>query len=474
MLALQSNKLNMKKILIFLTIISLVSVSPTLVFGQARNDVLIKNATILTAARGTLEGTDILVTNGKIARIGKNINAPASARVIDATGKFVTPGIIDAHSHSMLDAINEGSLSVTSMTNVHDVLNPSDISIYRALAGGVTTGLLLHGSANPIGGQSATVKFKYGKQVEQFPVSDGPAGIKFALGENVKRSSQTFQPGQTPRYPRTRMGTIETIRDAFRRARDYKQAWEDYRAKKTKVPPRTDIELQPLVEILEGKRLVHAHGYRSDEHLNLLRLAEEFGFRVATLQHGLEAYKIAPEIAKHGAGVSIFIDSWSYKLEAYDSIPYNAYILWKNGVAVSINSDSDERMRRLNLDAAKVMKYGGVPEQDALQMITLNPAKQLGIAGRTGSIEQGKDADIVIWTAHPFSVYSRPEMTLIEGEVYFDRTTDIAKRAELAKERETLEKLDVNKAPGSGGTQPRVPSEKRIEERDEAERGDNR
>jgi imidazolonepropionase-like amidohydrolase len=352
----------------------------SITFGQARGEVLIKNATVLTAIRGTLEGTDILIRDGKIARIGKNLSAGSEAKVFDATGKYVSPGIIDAHSHSMLSAINEGSIAVSSMTDVRDVLDPSDITIYRALAGGVTSALLLHGSANPIGGQSVTVKFKWGRPVGDYLIPDAPPGIKFALGENVKRSSQVItQPGQTFRYPRTRMGTMEVIRDAFRRAQDYKRAWDDFRAKKTKVPPRVDEELQPLVEILEGKRLVHCHGYRSDEHLNVLRLAEEFGFRVGTLQHGLEAYKIAPEIAKHGAGVSIFADSWSYKIEAYDSIPYNAYILWKNGVVVSINSDSDERMRRLNLDAAKAMKYGGVPEEEALKMITLNPAKQLGI-----------------------------------------------------------------------------------------------
>ena len=441
--------------------------------AQTRNEVLIKNATVLTAARGTLENTDILIRDGKIARIGKNLSGDAVTRVVDATGKFVTPGIIDAHSHTMIEGqVNEGTLAVTSMTRINDVLDAKDISIYRALAGGVTTGLLLHGSANPIGGQSTTVKFKWGRPAAEFVVAGAPAGIKFALGENVKRSNFQPQPGQTPRYPRTRMGSIEVIRDAFRRARDYKQSWDDFRAKKTSIPPRRNIELEPLVEILEGKRLIHAHGYRSDEHLNLLLVADEFGFRVATLQHGLEAYKIAPEIARRGTGVSIFADSWSYKLEAYDSIPYNAYILWKNGVLVSINSDSDERMRRLNLDAAKMMKYGGVPEEEALKMITLNPAKQLGIDKRTGSIEQGKDADIAIWTAHPFSVYSRVDMTLIEGDVYFDRAMDIQRRAEIAKEREALEKLDMNKPPGTGGTPPRIPTERRLEERDEAEYGD--
>src|SRR6185295_13819518 len=215
------------------------------------------------------------------------------------------------------------------------------------------------------------------------------------------------------------------------------------------------------------------HGYRSDEHLNLMLLADEFGFKVATLQHGLEAYKIAPEIARRGTGVSIFADSWSYKLEAYDSIPYNAYILWKAGVVVSINSDSDERMRRLNLDAAKVMKYGGVPEEEALKMVTLNPAKQLGIDKRTGSIEVGKDGDLAIWTAHPFSSFSRVDMTIIEGEVYFDRSKDLQMREQLAKEREALEKLDMNKPPSSGGAPPRIPSERRAGDRDEAELGGN-
>ena len=448
----------------------LVLCTANVVLAQNRGEVLIKNATVLTAGKGTLQGTDILIRDGKIARIGKGLTAGSGARTIDATGKFVTPGIIDAHSHTMLSAINEGALAVTSMTDVKEMLDPTDISIYRALAGGVTSALLLHGSANPIGGQSATVKFKWGRPAADYLIPDAPLGIKFALGENVKRSSQAQpQPGQTFRYPRTRMGTMEVIRDAFRRARDYKQAWDDFRAKKTKVPPRVDEELQPLVEILEGKRMVHCHGYRSDEHLNIIKLADEFGFKIGTLQHALEAYKIAPEVAKHGAGASIFVDSWSYKLEAYDNTPYNAYILWKNGVLVSINSDSDERMRRLNLDAAKTMKYGGVPEEEALKMITLNPAKQLGIDKRTGSIEQGKDADIVVWNMHPFSPYSHPEITMIEGEVFFDRAKDKADRQLIAKEREELEKLDVNRPPGSGGTAPARPAERRGGDRHEHE-----
>lgn len=463
----------MKKAFVFLLLISVVMVSPTLVFAQG-TEVLIRNATVMTAAKGTLENTDILIRNGKIARIGKGLSAAAGAQVIDATGKYVTPGIIDCHSHSMIDgSVNEFSYSVTSMTSVRDVLNPKDISIYRALAGGVTAANLLHGSANSIGGQSSSVKFKWGKPIEEFLIPDAPPGIKFAMGENPKRTHVQLQPGQTPRYPRTRMGVIETMRDAFLRAKDYRQAWAGFRAGKTRVRPRKDLELEPLVEILEGKRLVHAHGYRSDEHLNLMLLADEMGFKVATLQHGLEAYKIAPEIAKRSTGVSIFADSWSYKLEAYDSIPYNAAILWKAGVVVSINSDSDERMRRLNLDAAKVMKYGGVPEEEALKMITLNAAKQMGIDKRTGSIEVGKDADITIWTGHPFSVYSRVETTMIEGEIYFDRTKDAQMREQLAREREALEKMDMNRPPASGGAPPRIPAEQRTEERDDAETGGN-
>lgn len=464
----------MRRAIVFLLIISILQFSPTLALAQSKNEILIRNATILTAAKGTLENTDILIQNGKIAKIGKNLKASSNAQTIDATGKFVSPGIIDAHSHTMMDAVNEFSFSVTSMTRIRDVLNPKDISIYHALAGGVTSANLLHGSANAIGGQNSTVKFKWGKSVEDFVIADAPQGIKFALGENPKRTNFQPQPGQTFRYPRTRMGVMETIRDAFTRARDYKKSLDDFRAGRTKTQPRKDLELEPIIEILEGKRLVHAHGYRSDEHLNLILLADEFGFKIATLQHGLEAYKIAPEIAKHGAGVSIFVDSWGYKIEAYDSIPYNAYILWKNGVNVSINSDSDERMRRLNLDAAKVMKYGGVPEEDALKMITLNPAKQLGIDKRTGSIEVGKDADLVIWSEHPFSVYAKVETTMIDGEIYFDKARDLLMREEMKKEREALEKLDINRPSGTGTTQPQIPRERKAEHLDEADGGDHK
>jgi len=422
--------------------------------AQTVSETLIRNATVLTVTRGTLTNTDVLIRNGKIAAVGKNLNASANARVIDATGKFVMPGIIDCHSHSMLDATNEGTLAVTSMVRTQDVLDPTDGNLYRALAGGVTTLNLLHGSANPIGGLNSVVKLKYGRPASEFLFPGAMPGIKFALGENVKRSSTPNQPGVTRRYPNTRMGVEEVIRDAFTRARDYKRAWDEYRAASAKdknvIPPRRDLQLEPLVEILEGRRYVHAHCYIVSEILMLINLADEFGFKIKTFQHVLEGYKVAKEIAAHGAGASIFADSWGYKIEAYDAIPYAAAIMTRAGVVVSMNSDSDERARRLNIEAAKAMHWGDLTEEQALKTITLNPAIQLGIQERVGSIEVGKDADVAIWNGHPFSVYSRVETTFIDGTVFFDRQQDLARRSERAKERATLEQADPNKPPARG------------------------
>ncbi len=419
--------------------------------GSARGATLIKNATVLTVTKGTLQNTDVLIENGKIARLGQNLSAPSGAQVIDASGKYVMPGIIDPHSHLMADAINEGTLSVTSMVRITDVLDPTSVGIYRALAGGVTTINILHGSANTIGGQNATVKLKYGEPASAMVFEGAPPGIKFALGENVTRKSRqdiARAMGQSLRYPTTRMGQEQVLRDAFTRAQDYRQAWADHRARvargeRTAVPPRRDLELEPLVEVLEGKRLVHAHGYRADEMLMLLNVAKDFGFKVQTLQHGLEGYKIASEIAQHGAGLSSFADSWSYKIEAYDAIPHNVAILMSKGVLTTINSDSDERIRRLNVDAAKMMRYGGLTEEQALATITINGAKQLGVGDRTGSIEVGKDADLAIWNAHPLSVYSSAETVFIDGRVYFDKQRDRAMRDQLARERAELQRADA-------------------------------
>ncbi|MBD0372748.1 MAG: amidohydrolase family protein [Pyrinomonadaceae bacterium] len=429
-------------------------------------ETVIRNATILTVSHGTLQNSDILIRGGKIAAVGQNLKASANARVIDGTGKYVMPGIIDCHSHSMLDAINESTYAVTSMVRTRDVLNPTDVDLYRELAGGVTTLNILHGSANAIGGQNTVVKIKYGRPAEEFIFPGAPPGIKFALGENPKRTNFPTPAGQPRRYPATRMGVEEVIRDAFTRARDYKKLWDEYRARlqkgeKNLIPPRRDLQLEPLVEVLEGKRFVHAHSYRADEILMLIQIADDFGFKIRTFQHALEAYKVAREIARHGAGASIFIDNWAYKIEAYDAIPYNAAILVRAGVNTSVNSDSNERARRLNIEAAKAMKYGDLSEDEALKLITLNPAWQLGIDSRVGSIDVGKDADLCLWNGHPFSVYSRVEMTFIDGEVFFDRQQDLARRADLERERATLEQAEPNRAPSSGGTSPSLPRGRR-------------
>jgi imidazolonepropionase-like amidohydrolase len=433
---------------------------------EAETETLIRNATILTASHGTLTGSDILIRRGKIIAIGPNLKATgANARVIDASGKYVMPGIVDCHSHSMLDAINELTYAVTSMVRTRDVLNPSDADLYRELAGGVTTLNLLHGSGNAIGGLNTVVKIKYGRPLEEFIFPNAMPGIKFALGENPKRTNFP-QPANQRRYPATRMGVQEVIRDAFTRARDYKSTWDEYRAavkrgEKNLIAPRRDLELEPLVEVLEGKRYVHAHCYRADEIMMLLNVAEEFGFKIRTLQHVLEGYKVAPEIARHGTAASIFIDNWGYKMEAYDAIPYAAVVLARAGVSVSINSDSDERARRLNIEAAKAMKYGDLTEEEALRMITLNPAQQLGIDQRVGSVDVGKDADLAIWNGHPFSVYSRVETTFIDGEIFFDRQQDIARRAALERERAQLEQAEPNRPPAQGGASPPAPRGRR-------------
>jgi imidazolonepropionase-like amidohydrolase len=452
----------MKRILLLACVTLLLG---TMAGAQSRNQqtTLIRNATVLTVSHGTLANNDVLIRGGKIAAIGQNLSAPEGARVIDATGKFVSPGIIDAHSHTMMDgSVNECTRSVTSMARTQDILNPHAIGIYRELAGGTTAALLLHGSCNAIGGLSTTVKFKWGHPAADFIFPGAPPGIKFALGENPKRTNFNI-PGLQPRYPATRMGVEETIRDAFTRARDYKKDWDDYRAassrgEKNLVSPRRDLELEPLVEILEGKRYVHSHCYRADEILMLINLADEFGFKVRTFQHVLEGYKVASEIARHGAGGSAFADFWGYKMEAYDAIPCNAAIMTRHGVVVSVNSDSDERARRLNIDAAKMMRYGGLTEEEALKLITLNPAIQLGIDNRVGTIDVGKDADLAVWTAHPLSVYARVDHTFVDGELVFDRQADIARRPQLEAERKTLEAAEANKPPAQGGTPPRGPS----------------
>ncbi len=437
------------KLRVLTTIALLVTVTPVCVraqvsSAQANNTILIENATLLTITHGNIEHGSILIRDGKIAAVGTDVKAPEGATVIDAKGQYVMPGIIDCHSHIAVDgSVNEGSVSVSSMANIADVLNPDDISIYDDLAGGVTVANVLHGSANAIGGQTVVIKLRWGKPASDLPFQGALPGIKFALGENPKRSNFTPPPGVEPRYPATRLGVEETIREAFIQAREYKKQWEDYNRKKAAgdqnlMPPRRDEKLEPLVEVLEGKRYVHAHCYRADEILMLIRVANEFGFKIRTFQHVLEGYKIADEIAASGAGGSTFSDWWAYKMEAFDAIPYNAALMTERGVVVSVNSDDAEEARHLNQEAAKCIKYGGMSANDALKLITLNPAIQLGIDSRVGSIDVGKDADLAIFNRDPLSVYAVVQKTLIDGQVYFDRQRDIDGRPGLEKEKQDL------------------------------------
>lgn len=413
---------------------------------QAGGVTVIKDATILTVSHGNIAKGSILIRDGKIAEVGPNVAAPAGATVIDAAGQFVTPGIVDPHNHIASDGgTNEGTVAVSSMVSIEETIDPTDINIYRDLAGGVTTVHTLHGSANPIGGTNAIIKLRWGKDAKGLLFQGAKPTLKFALGENVKRT-------RTPaRYPNTRMGTMDVIRDAFIRAKAYMKEWDDYKKRsaagdKTAIIPRKDRELEPIAEVLRGDRLAFVHGYRADEMLMAMRLAEEFGFRIRSFEHCLEGYKIAKEIAAHGAFPSMLSDWWAYKVEAYEAIPYSTALLTRKGATVMVHSDGAEESRHLNQEAAKAMKYGGLNEQEALALCTLNPAKALMIDHRVGSIDPGKDADLVIWNGHPLSIYAVPQKVFIDGEVYFDMQKDLEMRKKMAEERKALEARDQKSA----------------------------
>jgi len=385
---------------------------------------LIANVTIHSAVEPARRG-DVLVVEGDIAAIGGagELEAPEGAVVIDGSGLHLAPGVIDCHSHMAIErGINEGSLSITADVDISDSVNADDITIWRALAGGVTCARLLHGSANTIGGRHEVIKLKWGRTADELRFPGAPEGIKFALGENVKRSNSS---GRQTRYPATRMGVESIFYRAFTRAREYQTEWDEYDAALERgedpPPPRVDLRLDALVGILEGEVEVHSHCYRADEILMLLRAAEHYGFRIKTLQHVLEGYKVAAEIAEHGAGASTFSDWWAYKIEAYDAIPFNGALLDRAGVVVSFNSDSGELVRRMYGEAAKGVRYGGMDRVRALRLVTLNAAIQLGIDGRTGSIELGKDADLALLDGDPLSSLSKVVMTLVDGEVEFQR-----------------------------------------------------
>ncbi|MEY3564450.1 MAG: hypothetical protein RJA23_620 [Bacteroidota bacterium] len=391
-----------------------------------KGNVLIKNATVLTVTKGNLESSDVLVQNGIITQIGKNLTAPAGVTAIDATGKYVMPGIIDAHSHVGLDVVNEGSAPITSEIRMKDVVNPTEIGLYRALAGGVTVSHAMHGSANVVGGQNATLKHRWGSMdPADVIMQDAPRTIKFALGENPTRVHGRGNGIQ----PRSRMGVEAVIRNGFNEAIQYKKAWEAYQLAKaqkgnTTPPPAYSERLQTLADILDGKIIIHCHSYRADEIYMLINVVKDFNIKKVVFQHTNEGFKVAPEIAEYTMGASVFADWWAYKMEVYYSTAFNAAILQKNGAITSINSDSAELIRHLYHEAGKTQRYGGLTDEEALAMITINPAKQLGIEDKVGSIEVGKQADLVIFEGHPLSTYAVPQMTFVDGVKYFDRKAD--------------------------------------------------
>ena len=411
-----------------------------------KGDVLIKNGTVLTITDGVKENTDILVRGGKITQIGQGLNAPSGVKVIDATGMHVMPGIIDAHSHIAIDAVNEASSPVTAEVYTGDAINPTDISIYRALAGGVTSSHAMHGSANAIGGQNQTLKHRYGiMDPEALKFEGSRRTIKFALGENPTRVHGRGNGIQ----PRSRMGVETVIRNALSEAQEYKKEWDTYNQAKARgnnrvMAPAYDRRMETLVDILEGEIMVHCHSYRADEILMLMEVFKDFGIKDLVFQHTNEGFKVAPELKDFGAMASVFADWWAYKFEVYYSTAYNAAILTRNGVITSINSDSGDYIRHLYHQAGKTQRYGGLTDDEALQLITLNPARQLGIADRVGSIEVGKDADIAIFKGHPLSIYAVPQMTLVDGVAYFDINNDADDMRLMVSPNETIEPLMVH------------------------------
>ncbi len=397
-------------------------------------DFLVRGATVWTNEDAGVTVTDVLVRDGRIAEVGPDLNA-GGATVIDGSGKHLTPGIIDEHSHIALFNINEGQTN-SSMVRMKEVVDSENINIYRNLAGGVVAAQLLHGSANPIGGQSATIKMRWGADPQNLLIEDADEFIKFALGENVKRSRSPA----SIRYPQTRMGVEQVFTNAFSQAQEYGETWEEYNGlsrnqRRDTPPPRRDLVHEAMLEVLNGERFVTSHSYVQSEINMLMHVADSFDFNINTFTHILEGYKVADKMAQHGAGGSTFSDWWGYKWEVRYAIPYNAALMLQAGVVVALNSDDAELSRRLNQEAAKAVKYGGVSEVDALKMVTLNPAILLHLDDRMGSVREGKDADLVLWSDHPLSIYAVAETTWVEGIPYYDREEDRQLRQQIAAER---------------------------------------
>ncbi|MCC6600336.1 MAG: amidohydrolase family protein [Crocinitomicaceae bacterium] len=427
--------------------------------------VWIKNATVWTCdSQGVIENGQVLISGGKIIAVGKSVDPGnlKDVRVIDATGKHISPGIIDEHSHIALMSVNEGAQASSAEVQEASVISPEDIRIYRQLSGGVTAAQLLHGSANPIGGQSAIIKLRWGKTADQMLIEEAPPFIKFALGENVKQSN--WGDLVTKRFPQTRMGVEQVYYDHFIRAKEYGEAWRKFNTKSSGnkkndviAAPRRDLEMDALLEILEKKRFITCHSYVQSEINMLMHVADSMGFAVNTFTHVLEGYKIADKIKKHGAGVSTFSDWWAYKMEVKDAIPYNGALMWKNGLTVAFNSDDPEMGRRLNQEAGKAVKYGGVPEEEALKFVTLNPAILLHLDNRMGSLTKGKDADLVIWSDNPLSIYAIAEKTFVDGICYYDRSTEEKRMKEIEAEKSRIiQKMLDAKSAGEETQEPKA------------------
>lgn len=419
---------------------------PNIGFGNyvqpEQQTILIKNVTVWTSEdAGILENTDVLLKNGKIAQIGKGLKTRRGIE-IDGTGKHLTAGIVDEHSHIAASSINEGAQNSSAEVTIEDVVDPTDINIYRNISGGTTTAQILHGSANPIGGQSAIIKLKWGENAESMIYNDTPKFIKFALGENVKQSRSS----NGTRFPQTRMGVEQMITDYFTRAKEYDAL------KKSGQPYRKDLEMETLAEILNKERFISCHSYVQSEINMLMKVADKFNFNINTFTHILEGYKVADKMAEHGVGGSTFSDWWAYKYEVNDAIPYNAAIMHNAGVTVAINSDDREMSRRLNQEAAKTVKYGGMSELEAWKTVTINPAKLLHIDDKVGSIKEGKDADVVLWNNHPMSIYAKVEKTIIDGRIFFDRGEDAKKRLAIKEEKSKLINMMLNEKMNGGKT----------------------
>jgi len=440
-------------------IIAVLMISANSYAGGAAKSLLLKNGNIITVAGETIDGGDILIEGNKIARIGKGLQGNSQTEVVDLAGKWVMPGIIDSHSHIAIEGgVNEMGSLITSEVDIKDVIWPEDMNIFYALAGGVTTVHTMHGSANSIGGRGIVLKLRWGKSGEEMIFEGAPLTIKWALGENPKRSN--FSAPGTERYPKTRMGVEASIRLEFEKAGDYMQAWEEYdknfnQAQKMKkpapLPPKKDCRLEVIADVLKGKYWIRCHAYQSEEMHSIMKLCDEYKVKLACFEHGLEGYRVTNELVKYGVAVSGFADFWGYKWEAYNTMPQAAALMAQRGVLTAINSDDAERMRRLFHDAAKTMRFGGLSEIEALKTITINPAIILGIDKWTGTIEEGKDADLAVFNHHPFDPYTICEMTLVDGDVLFDRTQYLEERKKAEEEKKKEEERKKEKEKKSGG-----------------------